>query len=117
MPHLILEHSSNLIEKTALPSLFKKCHVLLAEMLPTEVKSCVSRAIECDRFCVGEGQGQNAFIHVSLRVKAGRTFETLQKTGESLAAMIKEYCVESGKQFNLQISVEIIELQKTYFHA
>lgn len=115
MPHLVLEYSSNLLEKRTLSGVFKKCHAILAEMLPTEVNSCISRAIEFDQYYIGEGQLNKAFIHVRLRLKTGRTFETLQKASESLLMAIKEYCKESGEKLNLQISLEVIELQKTYF--
>lgn len=115
MPHLSLEHSANLLEKTRLVDLFKKCHILLAEYLPTDMNSCVSRAIECDQYYIGEGQPNRAFIHVSLKVKAGRTFETLQKTSEALLTAISEYCVESHRQLNLKISLDVVELQNNYF--
>lgn len=115
MPHLVLEYSSNLIEKKTLTVLFEKCHGLLAEKLPTERKSCVSRAVECQQYYIGEGQSDLAFIHVTLKVKAGRTFEVLKETAEALLTAIKMHCNESVNQFNLKVTVEIIELQKTYF--
>jgi 5-carboxymethyl-2-hydroxymuconate isomerase len=115
MPHLVLEYSANLLEKATLPALFKKCHTLLADMLPTEVRSCISRAVEYDQYHIGEGQPNKAFIHVNLKVKAGRTFEVLQKTSESLLKAIKEHCMESYQQKSLQISLEVIELPYTYF--
>ncbi len=115
MPHLVLEYSSNLVEKKSLSDLFKKCHDLLAEKLPTERKSCISKAIECQQYYIGEGQSDLAFIHVTLKVKAGRTFEVLKQTAEALLAAIKMHCNASVKQLNLKATVEIIELQKTYF--
>lgn len=115
MPHLVLEYSSNLLEKKSLVTLFEKCHGLLAEKLSTERKSCVSRAIECQQYSIGEGHSDLAFIHVTLKVKAGRTFEVLKETAEALLLAIKAHCIESVNQMNLKVTVEIIELQKTYF--
>lgn len=37
MPQLTIEFSANLIEKDEIFALFPKCHVLLVEMLPTEL--------------------------------------------------------------------------------
>ena len=93
MPHLILEHSANLLEKKTWPALFEKCHTLFAETLPTERKSCVSRAIEYDQYYVGEGKPNGAFVHVTLKVKAGRTPEVLKRTGEAVLAAVKEHCI------------------------
>ena len=102
MPHLVLEHSSNLIEKKTFSVLFEKCHTLLTETLPTERKSCVSRAMECDQYYVGEGNPNGAFIHVTLKVKAGRTADVLKRTGEAVLAVLKEHCAESSKQLALE---------------
>lgn len=115
MPHLSLEYSANLLEKTHLLDLLKKCNILLAEHLPTDINSCVSRTIECDQYYIGEGQSNSAFIHISLKVKSGRTFATLQKTCAALLAVIREYCQESYRQLNLKISIDIVELQNNYF--
>ncbi len=115
MPHLILEYSANIIEKKNLTTLLKKCHKTLAEMLPTDVTSCVSRAIECNTFCVGEGFEKNAFIHVSLKVKAGRTEETLQNAGNEVLEVLSDYFAETAKRFHLQITMEIGELSPFYF--
>ena len=115
MPHLILEHSANVLEKETFLTLFEKCHHLLAETLPTERKSCVSRAIEYDQYYVGEGRPNSAFIHVAVKVKAGRTAEVLKKTGEALLAAVKEHCLASSKQLLLKVSVEIVELGENYF--
>lgn len=117
MPHLILEYSANVLEDDSFGELFEKCHGLLADSLPTERKSCVSRAIECTQYCVGEGRGDSAFIHVNLKVKAGRTFEVLKKTAEVILEAIKSHCHESMQQLNLKITMEVNELTDNYFTA
>lgn len=115
MPQLTLEFSSNVIEKQDIVSLFQACHVLLESTLPTDLESCKSRAIENNLYCVGDGQIDNAFIHVTLKVMKGRTTETLQNVGNSMMNILKDYFSESLKKLNLQITLEINELQKTYF--
>jgi len=115
MPQLILEFSSNVIEKNNVLSLFKNCHSLLATMLPTDLDSCKSRSIECATYCVGNGNINNAFAHLSLKVMPGRRPDTLKKTGDSMMDLLKSYFTESLKKLNLQITLEIIELEKNYF--
>lgn len=115
MPQLTLEFSSNIIEKIGIECLFASCHTLLANTLPAELASCKSRIIEATTFYIGDGNPNNAFVHMSLKVKAGRSKETLKKVGESLMEILKAHFKDSAQKLNLQITIEIMELQDTYF--
>ncbi len=115
MPHLILEYSSNIFEKANLSSLLKKMNEYLSEILPTDLSSCKSRSIEYSDFFVGNGNPHNAFLHVNLKVLSGRSAEQLHDVGQGLISILKEYFQHSATELNLQITLEIEELQKTYF--
>ena len=116
MPHLRLEYSTNVIEKNDLFPLFENLHVLLAEKLPTEIASCTSRAIPCDIYHIADGQSPHAFVHLEIKALSGRTLETLNNTGRQVMETLKNHFADSAKKLNLKISLEIIELPKTYFH-
>lgn len=115
MPQLILEHSSNIIEKDNLLDVLKKINKFLSEMLPTELASCKSRSAEYNAYCIGDGDPHNAFVHINLKVMPGRNFDKLNAVGNGVMDILKEYFHKSAKQLNLQITLEIDELQKTYF--
>lgn len=113
MPQLILEYSSNVIEPDK--ELLKSINQFLTEILPTELSSCKSRAIRHDNFCVGNGNEKNAFIHVNLKVMPGRTVEKLNDVGNGMMKILQEYFHQSLQKLKLQITIEIGELEKTYF--
>ena len=115
MPQLILEYSSNVIEKNNLNNLFQECHSLLEKMLPTDISSCKSRSIERQNYYVGNGEPNNAFVHISLKIMPGRTPDTLKDIGDNIMAILKRYFEKSFENLNLQVTLEIMELQKTYF--
>jgi 5-carboxymethyl-2-hydroxymuconate isomerase len=115
MPQLTLEYSSNIIEKTNLVSLLKSCHELIASELPANIASCKSRAMERDVYCVGDGNLQNAFVHLTLNVLPGRDEAARTRVGEKLLALLKDYFSRSLASLQLQITVELDELPKTYF--
>lgn len=117
MPHLILEYSSNLFEKGKLVDLLPKINDFLTEKLPAELSACKGRAVERDTYCVGNGDPKNAFVHIHLKIMSGRTPEKLNAVGVELMEMLKTYFQHSGKELNLQISIEIEELQATYFKS
>ncbi len=115
MPHTSLEYSANIIEKNNLSDVLKKINKFLSETLPTELFSCKSRAVECGVYCVGDGDPNNAFVHVNLKVMPGRSVDKLNDVGNGVMDVLKKYFLESAQQLNLQITIEIDELQKTYF--
>ena len=115
MPQLTLEFSSNLIEKNNLFNLFQECHSILEKILPTNIESCKSRSIEYHNYYIGNGEPNNAFVHISLKIIPGRSFETLKNVGESMMVVLKNYFSNALNKLNLQITLEIMELQKTYF--
>ena len=84
-------------------------------MLPTDINSCKSRAIECHHFYIENGAPNNGFVHVSLKIMPGRSFDTLKNLGDNMMTVLKNYFAISLKKLNMQITLEIMELQKTYF--
>ncbi len=115
MPQLILEHSSNIFEKDDLFDILNHLNSFLSEKLPTELASCKSRSVEYQTYCIGDGSQNNAFIHINLKVMPGRSLEKLNDVGKSMMDILKQYFCKSAKQLNLQITIEISELQKTYY--
>lgn len=115
MPHLTLEYSKNVCEHQKLDTLFEKCHALMVEILPTELASCKSKALEYKNYYIGDGNTKNAFVHLDLKLLTGRTEETLHALSQRLLQCLSEHFAESFKTLNLQISLEITELSKIYF--
>jgi 5-carboxymethyl-2-hydroxymuconate isomerase len=96
-------------------NLFQECHSILEPTLPTDIASCKSRSIECHSYYLGNGEPNNAFVCVSLKVMPGRSIDTLKNAGDKIMLALKNYFASSLEKLNLQITLEIIELQKTYF--
>ena len=115
MPHLTLELSDNVLEKHNLPELFTECHSMLVDILPTEIANCKSRSIVANTHYVGNGNKNNAFIHLNLKIMPGRSLETRNRAGNSLMAALKAHFSGSIQALNLQITIEIMELEDTYF--
>jgi 5-carboxymethyl-2-hydroxymuconate isomerase len=115
MPQLTLECSSNVLEIADVQTLFSKCHSILVELLPTNLDSCKSRLYVSDSYCVGNGDSNNAFLHLTIKVMPGRSLETRTLVGDAVMAELKTYFAASLVSRKLQITLEMIELEKTYF--
>lgn len=117
MPQLILEMSSNVLEKNVIQTqdLLREVHVILTQMLPTQLASCKSRVIIHDVYRLGDGDERNAFVHVNLKIMSGRSKEILSGVGETLLRLMESHFVMSREKRNCQFSIEIMELAETYF--
>jgi 5-carboxymethyl-2-hydroxymuconate isomerase len=113
MPHIILEISDNVIEKD-FSNLFCEIHNILVSNLPTKLESCKSRAIRHKEFLVGDGDLNNAFVHLSISVLQGRSKEVLSNTTKILFACLKENLRDSISKLDLKISIELKELSEFF---
>ena len=113
MPHIILECSDNIIEKDMKPLLADIQNILVAQ-LPTKLEACKSRSIRHSDFLLGNGDTNNAFVHLSIRVLQGRSEELLNQTAQIILEKMAIYFDESSKKLNLQITLALQNLPPIY---
>ncbi len=114
MPHVTLDYSNNIKEKPDLLTVLQKAQQILEETLPAQKGSTKARAIGFDHCWIDDGEQSNSFIHMGVRVKSGRSLETLNKAGELLRKLMQESFAETCRSNNTSLSVEIAELAPTY---
>ncbi|MCA0404321.1 MAG: 5-carboxymethyl-2-hydroxymuconate Delta-isomerase [Proteobacteria bacterium] len=117
MPHLILEYSDNLNVKEGFNTLFKQLHYLLAEMLPTPLDNCKSRCMPQKMFFIGDQNPTNAFVHLTIKIKAGRADSLKTFLGEKALNLLTEFFKEKKRDLKINISVEILDLDGHYFKS
>lgn len=115
MPHVILECSDNIIEQLHVSSLFAEIHLILEKQLPTQLSSCKSRCVVHNLFYLGDGDKANAFLHLTVKVLAGRTNEVKNQLGEHLLKLLGEHVQSYKNKSGLQLSIEILDLNEHYF--
>ena len=113
MPHVIFELSDNILEKD-LAKIMDEIHQILTDRLPAQLESCKSRVIRHQKFLVGNGHDNNAFIHLLVEVFPGRSKATLDLTASKIIAALQIYFKKSVDNLNLQISVTIKDLPEIY---
>ncbi|MDD3267461.1 MAG: hypothetical protein PHC75_09830 [Burkholderiales bacterium] len=119
MPHLVLEASANLHESNErLQHILISCQNVLVDELPTQIGGCKSRLIVCEVFVVGDGDPNQAFLHLTVKIlkKPERTPELLKSISEKLQKEIIANCSRSMSQQGVGVSVEIMELSNSYTH-
>ena len=117
MPQITLEYSSNIKQSVNFPELFSLVHQNLHQVGGIHIEHCKSRAIKCKRFCVGNGDSHNAFIHLQIRLlqSPDRTEEFKQQVGQTTLELIKKYYQPSCDSHALQITVQVDDLPLSYY--
>ncbi|MGH1464505.1 MAG: 5-carboxymethyl-2-hydroxymuconate Delta-isomerase [Cognatishimia sp.] len=105
MPHLILEHSTELSTQKDLNALSK---ALFETALSSGVfgtgKDIKTRTVACEN--VFSGAEPQTFAHLTLRLLAGRPLEVRKKLAEDLLAVLAEHLPDVGSLTVLPIEID-----------
>lgn len=113
MPHLIYEYTDNLKAEGDIPGLLRKTNqVVIAQGGVFPIGGIRARAICLTDYCVADGSADDAFVHLTFKMGAGRTPEEKQKVGDELFAMLKEHFAELFARRGLALSMEIVEFSE-----
>jgi 5-carboxymethyl-2-hydroxymuconate isomerase len=118
VPHLTLEYTANLAQDIPFSSLFSELHQVLSNVCGVHVANCKSRAVRHETYVIGQGEVENAFVHLTVQIMKGRSPELKGELGCALMEVLQRYYTASAAQHRLQITVEIRDLQRAaYFKA
>ena len=110
MPHFIAEYSANIHADIDFQAFFTQINTCLGATGVFPLGGIRSRAIRMDNYVIADAQHDYAFIHMTLKVGAGRDLETRQRVAKQLFALIEAYFQPLKAQRLLAISFEMIEL-------
>ncbi|MGI9285223.1 MAG: 5-carboxymethyl-2-hydroxymuconate isomerase [Pseudomonadales bacterium] len=113
MAHFIYEYSANLPKKLLdLPGLMEKMHNAAAESEVFPLAGLRSRAICCEDFRVGDGNPENGFVNLSLKVGRGRDLPTRMEIGQTLFDIMIKHLKPLFDRQGLAVSFEMRELDE-----
>ena len=113
MPHIIIEHSSNIDNKNDIIKLLPIIHDLLVSEISANINACKSRVYELDNYLVADNI-KKSFIHITIKIMSGRSEEQKNNFGNILLKKLNDFFKDLPNLSNLSISLEIAELQN-YF--
>ena len=86
MPHITIEHSSN-FSTSGIVKLFPEIQNIMASIKEGnfDLEQCKVRAVSFDEYLVGSlNQDESAFLHVTIKILAGRSLEARQRLAKSV---------------------------------
>lgn len=116
MPHLIVEYTDNLDAETDIKALLSAANAVLIAQIGEggrpifPIGGIRARAVKLTHYVVADGaEADDAFVHTTLKVGAGRGADALKKTGDELFAAIEAHFEPLLARRQLALSLEIQE--------
>ena len=110
MPHITLEYSANLAGKTDIQAAVDAVHRAVLTSGLFEVGAVRVRAYESAAYAIADRNPDNGFVHLCLRMGAGRGVEDKRAAGEVIYRAMLEQFSELLAQPYFALSFEICEI-------
>jgi 5-carboxymethyl-2-hydroxymuconate isomerase len=110
MAHLIVEYSANLDRHIEPSRLVEAVHIAALETGMFPIGGLRTRAARCDHFRIADGHPDNGFVHLSIRIGAGRTQQTAAEAGKHIFAALTNVLADLLEAAPLAISMDIEEI-------
>lgn len=117
MPVVHFEYTNNLAIDAQVKPFLKEAHNTLVEIIKTDLLTCRS-TISCHQdYVIGDGDANNAFIQLSVRMLPGRSKETKDKLGHQLFSMIKQFFAQEIEKRETQVRVYLTEVERDFYYG
>lgn len=110
MPHIVVEYSANIEEALKLDALFEKLVYAAVGTGLFELAGIRVRGERRDRYRIADNHADNGFVHMTLRVGAGRPEAALKQAGDRIDAVLCEHLAAMFRARPLAVSMEIQEI-------
>ncbi len=114
VPHQIIEYSANLEAKLDIAALVRLMHDTVASIDAFPIAALRTRVARRDQYCIADLDEANAFVHVVLRVAAGRGEEVKKAAGEIIFAALCQHLAAVQAVTPLGISFEMQEIDPVF---
>jgi 5-carboxymethyl-2-hydroxymuconate isomerase len=113
MAHFIYEYSANLpADQLDLPGLMETMPQAADASGVFPLAGLRSRAIRCEDFRVGDGNPDNGFVNLSIKVGRGRDLDTRMDIGQTLFEILIDHLQPLFDSRGLAVSFEMRELEE-----
>ena len=114
MPHLLIEYSANLEPAIQIRKLVDTLHAAAIATGVFPVGGARTRAMCREMYRVADGDTDNAFVHLTMRVGHGRSIETRRTAAEAIFAALTAYLQPIQDCTPLAISAEMQEIDPQF---
>jgi 5-carboxymethyl-2-hydroxymuconate isomerase len=115
MPHIIVEHSSD-ISSPKIISFLPEIQKIMSDCKDGnfDLEQCKARSIAFDHYFVGsKDQKTSSFVHITIKILVGRSSEIRKNLSEKVFNKVLGFVSSlNASKSNLQISVDVCEMAR-----
>ena len=115
MPHLHIEYTENLTGLNERELMRELNAVICAHPTVTDEADVKARIARLSSFYIGNQPDNRGFVHVQLRLLAGRTDTAKKELSEGIAAVLRRLTPQPAGMM-VQLSVEIADMDKPSYY-
>ena len=113
MPHLTIEYTDNLANQLQVKELLKKSGQVLSSFQDVyPIGGIRVRAIQLTDYWIADGTEDDAFVHMTLKIGAGRTDKEKKDTCDKLFQMLEDHLQDLYQSRYLALSLELYEFSE-----
>jgi 5-carboxymethyl-2-hydroxymuconate isomerase len=110
MPHVIVEYSANIEAEISPQDLVDEIHRAAIASGIAEPVAVRTRLMRREHYRVGDGAPENAFVHIDIRARKGRTLEQRKAAVQALYDQANKTLEPVFRARPLALTVEIHEI-------
>lgn len=107
MPHITIEYSANLEPSVDVAALVDAVHSAVLDHGAFQIGAIRTRAARRELYRIADGDPDNAFVHVELRIGPGRDIAVQRAVAKLVMDAVVEHTHRYGSAHGLGLSVEI----------
>jgi 5-carboxymethyl-2-hydroxymuconate isomerase len=110
MPHIVFEYSANLDGAVDMAAFCETLRVAGIETGVFPLAGIRVRAIRCDAYAIADADPANAFIDISVRLRAGRDPDTRRRVAAEIFAAAERFLAHLFDAQRLALSLELRDI-------
>ncbi len=110
MPHAIIDCSENFNKRINLNAFKSALHKAMVETGIFAIPTIRVRAFISQHYKIADGHADNAYVHISLLIKPGRSLELKDSCAKAIFTKIKTFLADDFAKNPLALSMSLEEL-------
>ncbi|GGT25596.1 5-carboxymethyl-2-hydroxymuconate Delta-isomerase [Streptomyces purpureus] len=111
MPQITVDYSASLDDTFDRRGFALALHPVVGETISTHIDNCKSRFRRAEETVCGDGSSDDAVVHVTIAIMAGRAPEAKTRLAEAVVALVPRH-LKSPE--GVRISAEVRDLEPAY---
>ena len=111
MPHLIVEYSANIEEEIDLLGFMEKLRDAAVQSGVMALGGIRVRAERRDQYLIADGDPENGFVHIMVRLAQGRPLEVRKQFADDLYALASEHLDAIFGLRGFGLTIELVEIE------